>query len=374
VIARSDRTHADVFAKMGGSSVESQAFLHCFASDDVELDVHEDLTPTLAFFREGRAPRESPFARDSVATAVGWSLRQGLGGRPPRVLREVHAIHPRYALAFFGGNDVQARNPRRFGERMLALVDLLEAQGVVPILGATLPRRDSPQMDEWSRRYNRVSQAIAQAKGLPYIDFYQAFAGLPVLGLARDGVHPNVHRHDRGFAPCHLTPEGLERGQNVRNLLTLQALDRLHRALDEGQGPLDRPRPAPRGAGTVDDPVWVESLPFADLFSAEAARSDELEGYGGCWRSPARGPERVYRIVADRPVALEITALGTGGAGAEAYLVDASGNPESCVKGGRGDMWVEVPVGTWHLVVDVAPPRRGRPVEGDVLFVVTPAL
>ncbi|MBK7152053.1 MAG: hypothetical protein IPH72_09890, partial [Sandaracinaceae bacterium] len=51
------------------------------------------------------------FMRTSEAAGVGWSLRQGMTGRPSRVQREIRTLRPRFALAFFGGNGVPGREP-----------------------------------------------------------------------------------------------------------------------------------------------------------------------------------------------------------------------------------------------------------------------
>ncbi|MEM1418213.1 MAG: GDSL-type esterase/lipase family protein, partial [Myxococcota bacterium] len=218
----------DVFAVMGGSSSVSRAFMACFAGDEWDLaGFADELGATVAFFRGGNAGGTSPYSRgrSSEAARVGWSLRNVLGGTPTRIQREVRAISPRYALLLFGGNDVEGRNPRVWGRRLETAIGQLVSAGVVPIVGATLPRNDVDFMDAWAQRYNVVSRGIAEAWGVPYVDYYDAVHRLRGRGLARDGVHPNVLRDGRRGRGCVLSDEGLRFGHNVRNLLTLRALE-----------------------------------------------------------------------------------------------------------------------------------------------------
>lgn len=220
---------AERFIKVGGSSVVSRAFLHCFAQDDVELGDREDLRPTLERLTRGRNPS---FTRTSLATAVGYNLRHVLGGRPPLILREVRAMNPRFALVFMGPNDVMGKNPGVYERRLESAVDMLLAEGVMPILGTIPPRPRNKEIDAWVGPFNEATARVAQQRAVPLVDFHAAMSKLPGSGLARDGVHPNVYRAGGKTRPCDLGPEGLAYGHNVRNLLVLDALDTLLRALD----------------------------------------------------------------------------------------------------------------------------------------------
>ncbi len=337
----------DVFAKMGGSSIESHAFLHCFGrGDHVELGAHGALSETLEHFRAGNAGGRDPFRRESLATKVGWSVRHGLTGRPPRVLEEVRAIDARYALAFFGGNDVQGRDPREFGRRMEQLLDLLTSRGVIPILGAVMPRGDEPEMDEVARRYNRVSRTLARAWGLPYVDFYAAVEGLPGRGLAGDGVHPNVLLDGGRSRACDLTEAGLERGQNQRNLRTLEVLDRLRRGL--ANGPLDEAVEVASGPGSATAPRRLVEVPFGERSDA---LSRELDGYACEGARPSPGGERVYRVQIERPMRLWIAAFTREGAEPHVHVLGATPDPSTCVAVGP-QLEVDLAPGVHHLAIE----------------------
>ena len=346
-IAERGSHREDVFAKMGGSSIESHAFLHCFGrGDHVALGPHTALSETLEHFRAGNAQGRDPFRRESLATKVGWSVRHGLTGRPPRVLEEVRAIDARYALAFFGGNDVQGRDPREFGRRMEHLLELLTTRGVIPILGAVMPRGDDPEMDEVARRYNRVSRTLALAWGLPYVDFYAAVDGLPGRGLAGDGVHPNVLLDGGRSRACDLTEEGLLRGQNQRNLRTLEVLDRLRRALTDG--PIDAPSEPASGPGSATAPRRLVQVPFGERTDA---LSRELDGYSCEGARPSPGGERVYRVQLDRPTRLWIAAFTREGNEPHVHVLGATPDPSTCVAFGP-QLEVDLAPGVHHLAIE----------------------
>jgi hypothetical protein len=220
---------AERFIKVGGSSVVSRAFLHCFAGSDVDLGDRHDLRTTLDRLNRGRNP---PFTRASIATAVGYNLRHVLGGRPPLVLREVRAMNPRFALVFMGPNDVMGKNPHVYERRLHAAAEMLLSQGVMPIVGSIPPRPRNKEIDRWVAAFNEATMRVADAKALPYVDFHAAMSSLPGFGLARDGVHPNVYREGGKSRPCDFGAAGLAHGQNVRNLLVLDVLDGLLRVVD----------------------------------------------------------------------------------------------------------------------------------------------
>lgn len=229
----------DRFIKLGGSSVVSRAFLHCFESDEIELGAREELESVRQRFS---ASRGSPFTRQSEATRVGFNLRHLLTGRNPLLLRELRAMNARYALLFAGANDVMGRNPSVYAERLERAVALLLERGVMPILGSIPPRPRSREINRYVDEFNRITEDLARARALPFIDFHAAMSELPKAGLARDGVHPNVYRSAGRTRPCDFTEDGLEYGYNIRNLLVIETLAELMRITDLLQGEGARPK------------------------------------------------------------------------------------------------------------------------------------
>ncbi|MFW2387821.1 MAG: SGNH/GDSL hydrolase family protein [Polyangiales bacterium] len=222
----------EAFSKMGGSSVASKAFLHCFASPYVDLGERPDLSLTVEYFANGR---RNSFNRESTAAGVSWNLRYVLGGRPANFRNELEATQARWALVLFGGNDAQNENERVYLKRLVYLIEQLEDMGVVPVLGSALPRRNAYK-NRWIRRFNDITAAVAKHWSLPYVDYHAALSALPRKGLARDGVHPNVLGQGGVRAACQFTDKGLRYGNNVRNLLTLEMLDALRQAVAADEG------------------------------------------------------------------------------------------------------------------------------------------
>ena len=218
--ARNPDLRDDAFSKMGGSSVASKAFLYCFSTPYIDLGAHPQLAETVEYFNTGR---RNSFNRESEAAGVSWNLRYVLGGRPANFRQELNATQARWALVLFGGNDAQNENERIYLRRLVYLIEQLEEEGVVPILGSALPRRNAYR-DRWIRRFNEITEAVAEHWSLPYIEYHDALSELPRKGLARDGVHPNVLGQGGVRAACQLTEKGLRYGNNERNLLTLQML------------------------------------------------------------------------------------------------------------------------------------------------------
>lgn len=355
IVAAGNRSE-DVFAKMGGSSIESRAFLHCLAHDrNVELGGRTELVETLEFFRNGDiAGSRSSFDRGSIAARKGWSVRHGLTGRPSRVVQEIRETSARYALVFFGGNDVQARDPMRFGERLEQLIDSVLPRGVIPVLGATTPRGDDADMDVWARKYNRVSRGIAQARGFPYVDFYLALQELPNRGLAGDGVHSNVYRDERRHRACVFTEDGLQSGMNMRNLRTLESLHRLRQAM-AGEAP-DPERDEPTfGEGNAELPLRIASLPHGEHHGSVTELTSSIASYACGEEEPVErpGPDRVYRVRVDEPMTIWAAALARR-ASVAVYLLD---DQLGCVSGGEDEVEVELEPGVHHIAVEVSPDR-----------------
>lgn len=342
---RAERSET-VFAKMGGSSVESRAYLHCLSRDrDLELGEFEALRPTIERFRSPRVQGQTSFARTSLAAQVGWSLRQGLTGRPSRILQEARATNARWALAFWGGNDVQGRNPRRYSERLLTMIAQLEGRGVVPVLAATTPRGDDENMDKWARRYNQVTRGIAEALALPYIDFYAAIQDLPNQGLAGDGVHPNVLLDGGRARACDFTEEGLERGQNQRNLRTLQMLHGLAAAPREAVEVEDDPH----GEDAENHaPFDITALPFAEVVRPN---SGALDGYSCAELSQQPGAEQVYRVEVDEAMALDFHVFRDD---ADLFYLGDSPEASGCVASAHNELSVVLTPGVHYVAVETA--------------------
>lgn len=234
IAARVPRRNEDVFVKVGDSATVSRIYLQCLSRDEaLRLDGRDELRPILERFRAASIPGGDPFTRESLAAGVGWSANRPLRGSPTPLAREVRTTNPRFALVMFGSNDVELGRVGRYEGRMEALVERLVAWGVVPVLSTIPQRNDDPEADQRVPRYNDAVRALAQARRLPLIDLNRALEPLPERGLASDGVHPSAPVVDGRARGCDFTEQGLQHGQNVRNLLTLRVLGRLAAVLEE---------------------------------------------------------------------------------------------------------------------------------------------
>ncbi|MEM9729820.1 MAG: SGNH/GDSL hydrolase family protein [Myxococcota bacterium] len=379
----------DVFAKMGGSSVESKAFLVCFSTPHVDLAGRDALQPTIDYFA---AERRNAFNRTSRAAGVSWNLRYALGGRPANFRREIRDSDARWALVLFGANDAQNQNERIYVRRLVYLIEELEALGVVPVLGSASPRRNKTK-DRWIQRFNAITEAVAEHWRLPYVDYYDAMAALPRKGLARDGVHPNVLGQGGVRTACQFTEKGLRYGNNVRNLLTLEMLDELRRLADahpfpepeaiepvavnaadaatgglpasEPTAELERPEePEPTDADshrmpstpTVDPPTAALALPTGFPFSAVVDKPMLLEGElpPGCGRLKANA--RVYRasVTVEEPTRLRATALDLDGFTPRVFWIRNDPEGPRCVRRRNQSIEVAAAPGLWDLIVEVS--------------------
>lgn len=363
----------DVFAKVGASATVSRSFLHCFGGDParIDLDGRDGLWATIDHFRAGDAGGVDPFRRESEAAVVGWSARSVLAGAPSALDREIDALAPRFAVVMYGTNDIQRRDIDGYAGDMLTLVDRLLARGVIPILTSIMPRDDDPEADRLVPSYNAVVRGVAEARQVPFVDFHRNLVPLPDHGLSSDRLHPSTYRPGGAPRPCVFTPDGLRHGYNIRNLLTIQALDRLARVLLDDEPAPDPPaRPRP-GRGAPDDPFVVDRLPFADLRDTRASPHRSLEAYPSCDAGQDEsGPEYVYRFDVARTTTIRAWVLDRGDVDVDLHLLADPDDPETCLDRDHHGLIADLAPGTWYFVVDTFVPRDGEPRAGEYLFVV----
>jgi len=344
---------ADVFAKIGASITVSRNFMHCFAGGHVDLAGRDALQATIDHFLAGDAGGTDPFTRDSVSATVGWSAGAALAGEPSPLDREVAALAPVVAVIMYGTNDIQQRSPDRYGDQLLTLVDTLLGYGVVPLLSTIPPRDDDEWADGQVPVYNALVRAAAQGRLVPLVDFHAELAALPDHGLGPDGIHPTTYRPGGAARACALTAEGLRSGYNVRNLITLEALDRLRQTLLDGRAPPDAAAPVLEGDGSPDEPFRIASLPFSDLRDTTDSPWRRLNRYSGCDADQDEsGPEWLYRLELERRVRLRAVVTDRGDTDVDVHLLSAGGGEADCVDRAHTEASAEVGPGTVWLAVD----------------------
>ena len=370
VVGNNQASRKDLFIKVGDSITVSTRFLHCFADGQADLGEHGALQGVLDAYASAEVLGTTPFDRISAAVEGGRTASWAMTGSPSPLDLEVSAVNPAVAVVMFGTNDIgwfgddHAQTLRWYHEPMFDLVDRLIAAGVVPILSTIPPRDDAPSHGAWVSMFNAVIRGMAQGRQVPLVDYHRELVVLPSHGLSSDGVHPNAFSGDS----CLLTAEGLAYGYNARNLVTLEALDRVWRAVIQDEGAPDDSAPALAGTGTATDPFVVTGPVFTDVRSTEGATSDVLDVYD-CSGADESGPEQVYRLEVATSVRLRAVVLDRGNVDVDLHLLGGTVGETGCVA--RGDTLVESDLspGTYHLVVDTYA-SGGQALAGEYLLAV----
>ncbi len=370
--ARGSALDERVFMKVGDSISESTNALNCFAGDEVDLGDRQDLETSWRWFLEGDADGTTPYDRNSDAVLGGMSSSWAIGGDPSPLLEEYQALTPSFAVVQFGTNDMHMGTTFLsaifgFGSNMLDLVDELSSRGVVPALLTIPPRGDNGEADDWVPTYNSVIRGIAQGRQIPLVNLELALRDIDGWGLTGDGVHLNA-LYDYGYLACQLTEEGLAYGNNTRNLLILDGLDRMRRAVLEGEA-LDGTGEAQQGVGSVQEPLTIASLPFTDLRDTREDISDAIDVYDGCGASQDEsGPEVVYSFELARRTTIRALVFDRGEVDIDLHLLGETAAGAACIERDDTDIETTLDPGTYHVVLD-SYVSSGDVRSGEYLFV-----
>ena len=266
-VFRAGRLHgrrADAFGLVGDSMTVSSSFLGPFASGSSRAVVPSDVEGALSlavprggarnvldFFRAAHAddPRvaQDPFVAPRAAKVgmrATWPLTPRGAKQATPIDEMVAAVSPAYAVVLYGANDALWRTDsvdllvRGFDGALTAIVDALEARGIVPIL-TTIPKHmrergwpdcaaspTSGGNERFAVQATVLSDTVADLacrRHLPLIDLRWALDPLLDHGVGPDGIHLSVHPSGGGV----LDAAGLACGINVQNLVTLRELARV---------------------------------------------------------------------------------------------------------------------------------------------------
>jgi hypothetical protein len=359
----------DVFAKVGASNTVNTNFFHCFAGDDVKLGEHEALGTTLEFFRKTKADETKvSFNRTSLAATVGWGAFKTVEGSPTPIQQEVAAISPAFAVVLLGTNDTYEQGVVGFDRNLLKAVDQMLSLGVVPLMTTIPPRADKAEADALVPEMNAIIRAIAQHRQVPYLDLWKLLDPLPDKGLVGDGIHLGVYVSGGKARGCWLTPEALGDGMNLRNLISLEALDRARRFLLEDQAPEAAPPPL-KGSGTWADPKIIDALPFVDAGDTGASTTEEVGVYS-CATANEGGPEIVYRLTLSALTKLSVRVFDGEGVDVDIHALSAPSG-DACLA--RHDSRVVLTAGPGDLYLSVDTyVSQGKPQAGPFRMTVVP--
>ena len=144
---------------------------------------------------------------------------------------ETRILEPSAAIVMIGLMDLEQVPVTLYRENLTAGIQDLLDKGVVPILTTFTVLPDYPaappdSLWEKSVELNAAILDVAETTGVPVINLWAALQPLPDFGIGPDRVHL---RHEMG-AFCAYTGEEQTIGGTLRNLLTLQAFDRVRQA------------------------------------------------------------------------------------------------------------------------------------------------
>lgn len=325
----------NVFMKVGDSITISNHFLKCFIEDQVNLGEYQHLEATRKFFSQvPLGPPKTSFDRASMATCVGWTARDPRLGGPSPLDKEIAGTRPGFAVIMFGSNGSKVSAIPAFERDLLADIDLLLERGIIPLMSTVPPKLGKPESMAAIPEMNVIVRAIAQARQVPLMDFSLALEHLPDKGLADDGVHPRPYLKKYVAHGCWLTAEALQAGMNVRNLVTLTALDRVRRFVLDKEAPEPEPPPI-EGDGTSACPWVVERLPFVDV---------------------AEGSGNAYSIRVDRPLRVRARVFTEPGISPHLCWMSVRSST-GCEAEGDREVELQAEAGGHRLIVD-APSAR----------------
>lgn len=342
-----------VFAKIGDSHTAATGYLTCFGGSSVMLD-GRDLAATVDHFKAGDAAGTTPYARTSLAAVVGWSAFQVLSGSPSPLEKEVAAIHPAFATVMFGTNDIGYARIDRYAQNLADITDQLLAQGIIPILSTIPPRDDDAAADAEVPRYNAIARGIAQTRGVPLVDLHRAL--LPLAGHGLGGDH--LHLETFASGACQLTAAGLAHGNNTRNLLVLQALDRLRRTILAGEDAPDAEAPRLAGTGSADDPFLIAQLPFADRRDTRAFGTAAIASYPACGAQAEPGNEVYYRLEVATAGMFHVY-VADGDADIDLHVLRDAPTAAGCLARGDTAVHAALAPGTYYIVADTFEQKAG---------------
>ncbi|MEZ4383290.1 MAG: SGNH/GDSL hydrolase family protein [Nannocystaceae bacterium] len=368
-IAEAAPRRDDVFSKIGASSTETLNFMGCFADNaTIELAGRDHLWAAIETFR-AEVDGTTSFDRQSLCATKGWSAVTAISGDPSPLQLEIDTAEPRFAVVMYGTNDIQLGSAFNFGGAMLTLVETMTTQGVVPLLTTIQPRDDDPEADAEVPLYNAIIRAIAQAEQIPLIDFHRELMFLSDHGLGGDGIHRSVYAPGGIPSTCVLDTSGLEYGANIRNLLSLEALDRA-RVVVGGVDELDAPQLQLLGAGLPDDPYGVAALPFGDRRDTAVDGVALIDSYPGCDADQDEsGNEVYYRLDVAESETVRAIVIDRGDVDIDLHLVDASATGAGCIARADKSLTAELGPGTYYFILDTFV-SGGNEAAGDYLFVI----
>jgi hypothetical protein len=224
----------NVFAKLGDCMTENPYFLGPYSAGQYDLGEYTSLKPVIDRFI-GHPTRGQDWDKDSFAT-VGLASASGFNVAAPLdatwadpkwcqasespLACEYRVTKPSIAIIMFGTNDVNYTDAATYDFYLRTIISETLGRNIVPILNTFPTRPEDPQK---SLLLNQIVVRVAQDYDIPLVNLNRALEQLPNHGVnPQDTTHLTTPPDERVDV---FTPENLQTGFTVRNLVTLQALE-----------------------------------------------------------------------------------------------------------------------------------------------------
>jgi len=217
-----------VLSKVGDCNSNDWLYLHPFGEGQYDLGPYGYLQPVIDQYGASMAFNTYAAYNGLNSNAVLdplWADPSACQPGEPPLACEYRAHNPSVAVIMFGTNDLVVLSPEEFDHYLRrVVVETIEA-GIVPLL-STFPRHI--ELADRSLLFNQIVVRIALDYHIPLMNFWLALEPLPDYGIADDLYHLNGPLTRAGdFSDAN----NLRTGYPMHNLVTLQALDVLRRAL-----------------------------------------------------------------------------------------------------------------------------------------------
>jgi hypothetical protein len=222
-------------------------FLMPFGDGDYALGDYGALDATIKRFastpaRQSNKPWDkNAFSTPSLSAAGGFNVAAPLDPiwadpawctpNEAPLACEFRVAKPAFAVIMFGTNDVGATDADTYNLFLRTIISSTLDAGVVPVL-STFPLR--PEDAAKTKLFNQITIRAAQDYAVPLMNLSRALESLPDHGVnPKDTIHLNAPPDERTDI---FDAEHLRYGFTMRNLVTLQALDAVARAVTDSKG------------------------------------------------------------------------------------------------------------------------------------------
>ncbi len=235
-----------IFSKIGDCMTATPHFMEPFGKGDYTLDTYTSLQKVIDYYagvpargKDAKNAQEAnvdSFTNPGLAATSGFNSASVLDAtwNDPKWCKssespltcEYRVSKPSLAIIMFGTNDLKSITPEQFDFYLRKVVVQTVNAGIVPIL-STFPVQ--PGAEAASLLYNQITARIATDYDVPLINLWLALEPLPHKGV--DPANSTHMTEPVSGRTGSLAEADLQAGYNVRNLVTLQAMEAVLKAI-----------------------------------------------------------------------------------------------------------------------------------------------